>query len=420
MNLTVNPSHSLVDEEISLVLSGLKPGQPVTVSACVEEYELSSFATFVAGENGEVNLGKQAPVSGSYDWCDSMGLVWTLKPGESKQHELQSFSFSEKPHTLIFSSTTDGETAVVSVERAWLSSGVRRIPVDHRELCGVLFMPPGQGPFPGILVLTGSGGGADEQTAALLANHGYAALALAYFAYPGRPDFLMDIPLEYFEKGLEWLAANPRVDRERLGVTGSSRGGELSLQLGAIFSQIKTVVAYVPSSVRWGGLDDKRSPSRPAWTVGGVGLPFVQFGSGTDYYASYGDDPIPLTPGFLAAMDDNVLANAAAIEVEKTNGAIMCISGDDDQMWPSSYFSRQVMNRLGEHGFSHPYEHLSYAGAGHSILKPYIPLRPSAIIHPVDHHLYALGGRPQPQAYANEDSWYKVLAFLKENLSRKR
>lgn len=405
-----------MDDRIEIQIYDLQPGQPVTLSAHIEEYELSSCASFIADENGEVNVEKQTPVSGSYDWCDPMGLIWTLRPGEQRRNEFQQFNFSVKPHTITLITESSGDTAAASVERTWMAPGVQRIPVDHDGLCGVLFLPAGPGPFPGILVLTGSGGGADEQSAALLANHGYAALALAYFAYPGRPDFLIRIPVEYFEKGLQWLASNPMVDGSRLGVTGSSRGGELALQLGAAYSQIKAIVVYVPSSVRWGGFDDKGSPSIPAWTQEGVGLPYMEFVADEEYCSVYGHDPIPLTPGFLAAMEDKVLAASATIRVENTNGAVLLISGSNDQMWPSPLFSRQIMERLEKARFTHPYKHLNYAGAGHAILKPYIPLRPANIIHPVDHHLYALGGTPRAQAFANEDSWRQVLEFLKSNL----
>jgi dienelactone hydrolase len=294
---------------------------------------------------------------------------------------------------------------------------VQRIPVNEDGLHGVLFMPAGKGPFPGVMILTGSGGGANERTAALLANHGYAALALAYFAYPGRPKYLLEIELEYFEKGFEWLAAKPEVDRGKLAVTGGSRGGELSLLLGSLFPQIKAVVAYVPSGYRWGGFSDEGSPLVPAWTYKGEGLPYVLHEPQDDWETKYGpDEAIPLTPEFLAAVEDAESLEEATIQVENTNGAILLISGDEDAMWPSAIFSRQVMQRLEEKGFAHPYKHLEYAGAGHGILMPYIPLAPADIVHPVDGGLYALGGTPQPMAHAIEDSWQGMLDFLEENL----
>ena len=59
----------------------------------------------------------------------------------------------------------------------------------------MLFRPQDQSSIPGIIVLSGSGGGLNEQTAALFASHGIAALALAYFHHEDLPEDLENIPL---------------------------------------------------------------------------------------------------------------------------------------------------------------------------------------------------------------------------------
>jgi hypothetical protein len=52
--------------------------------------------------------------------------------------------------------------------------------------------------LPCVLDLFGTGGGLIEHRAALLANCGYAVLALAYFDYPDLPEYLADLDLNYF------------------------------------------------------------------------------------------------------------------------------------------------------------------------------------------------------------------------------
>jgi dienelactone hydrolase len=104
--------------------------------------------------------------------------------------------------------------------------------------------------------VTGSEGGFRwaGTVAPLLACHGYAALALAYFDYQGMeglPTSLMEIPLEYFERAIAWMGKQPQVNRDKLAVVGISKGGELALLLGSTFPEIKSVVAYVPSGVVW-------------------------------------------------------------------------------------------------------------------------------------------------------------------------
>ena len=46
--------------------------------------------------------------------------------------------------------------------------------------------------------------------AAGLATHGLTALSLAYFRTEGLPPRLSVVPLEYFERALEWLRGAPR------------------------------------------------------------------------------------------------------------------------------------------------------------------------------------------------------------------
>ena len=116
---------------------------------------------------------------------------------------------------------------------------------------GRLFIPPGRGPHPVVIVLSGSGGGFDLDKAAVLSRHGLATLALAYFGIAPLPTWLHRIPLEYFEAALTWLCAQPEIDSERVGILGVSRGAELALLLGSTFPQIRAIVAYAPSSVAW-------------------------------------------------------------------------------------------------------------------------------------------------------------------------
>jgi dienelactone hydrolase len=85
--------------------------------------------------------------------------------------------------------------------------------------------------------------------AALLAGHGFAALALAYFYIGSLPRRLAGIPLEYFGGAIRWLQDQPSVRGDRLGVVGTSRGGELALLLGAHYLDLEAVVSYVGSGL---------------------------------------------------------------------------------------------------------------------------------------------------------------------------
>ena len=58
----------------------------------------------------------------------------------------------------------------------------------------------GEGPFPGIIDMYGTGGGLLQYRAALLASKGFVTLALAYFNYEDLPKE-MTLDLEYFDVG---------------------------------------------------------------------------------------------------------------------------------------------------------------------------------------------------------------------------
>jgi dienelactone hydrolase len=211
-----------------------------------------------------------------------------------------------------------------------------------------------------------------------LASHGYVVLALAYFNYPGLPDRLRSIPLEYFETAIRWSQAQSYVKSNALAVVGASRGGELSLLLGSTFPEIKAVVAYLPSDV----VD--RGSSTPSWTWRSK----------------------PLMP-------------KTSIAVEKTSGAVLLISATDDQAWPSTAACDKIIQRLDEAHFPFPYKHLRYVGAGHHISYPYRPTKPAImpLLDPVSGTLSVFGGNIRDQAFANADSWPRVLQFLAANLN---
>jgi dienelactone hydrolase len=282
-------------------------------------------------------------------------------------------------------------------------------------------MPPG-GPHAALIFLGGSGGGLSEYFAALLSSYGYATLALAYFGIETLPRALTNIPLEYFETAIRWLQARPGVREDGLGVMGVSRGGELALLLGSRFPDLKAIVAYVPSGYIWCGLDGKDPDMgvyQPAWTYRGQPLPFLTNPVSDPPLPSIEDNPAPisLTPYFLANMQRmEPDLESVTIPVERTEGAILLISGADDQMWPSALFSDRVMERLRQHDFRRPYEHWRYKEAGHGIAMPYRPPLIS-MRHPVDGRLYAMGGTVRGNVSASLDSWTQTLRFLQRHLA---
>jgi len=273
-------------------------------------------------------------------------------------------------------------------------------------------------------VLGGSEGGRPVHLAKVLAVEGFSCLALSYFGKAPLPRNLVEVPLDYVEDALRWLAASPLVERDRVGVVGASKGAELALLAAAHFPDtVGAVVAYAPSAVSFAGIafgGDGRH--RPSWSYRGQPMAFVP-------YPKRARPSIGLRGLSLARIYRGALANAdavtgAAIPIERAEAAIMLISGDRDRMWPSSAMAEMLCARLEEAGKSDKVVHLRFADAGHS----FMPWRPNSgsdrVARLLDAvrlagfgGLFDLGGKPKANRVASAEAWPRAVAFLRGHLN---
>ncbi|MET1138944.1 acyl-CoA thioesterase, partial [Bacillus subtilis] len=77
------------------------------------------------------------------------------------------------------------------IKRVLLSQTVDRLEGNEDGLCDTFFRPLAVTPPPPIIILRGSDGGLDETMAGMLANYGYATLAIPYFQYKQLPKKLV-------------------------------------------------------------------------------------------------------------------------------------------------------------------------------------------------------------------------------------
>ena len=424
--LEIQPDRGLVDTRLEIRARGLKPRQRITLSGTQQDDTgriWCSRAEFEADAKGSVDLASDAPISGTYATADAMGLVWSMRLALDESN--QSPFFRTVPTTLPLEVSLEIDGNVVErkiVERMYVADGVERRVVRNRGMVATLFTPPGDGPHPVVITLSGSGGGLNEGAAALYASHGYAGFALAYFNADTLPPDLIDIPLEYFETAIEWLQQQPHLNPNRIAVSGTSRGGELVLLLGATFPVIRAVVAYVPSGIVFGGIGrDGVRGARAAWTFRGEPVAFLQprpERMPPPPPSPAAEEAVRLTDNFLRMMQDKEAVERVEIPVERINGPVIMISGKDDAMWPSTRLADIALRRFKEHGFPHPYQHLAYEGAGHMIGTPYVPSTVVASRHPLTGGLNAYGGSPQGYAVAREDSWRAILAMLEDTFGK--
>lgn len=423
----VSPDDPMIDEAISVSVSGLAPGDTVllrmTASSPVGAW--TSSAAFEAGAQGGVDLTLDAPISGSYGRADGMGLFWAAVPDSAPS---PGHDGPPNAQAVRLSAVVDGTVmAEASFVRHVVRPGVQATPVRTDAVIGTFFLPApssGSGPYPALLVLGGSECGLQsaEAHAAALASHGFAALALAYCSWPDRngnpasgmeelPQGLWLVPLEIVERGLAWLNGRSEVDPARLGLWGGSKGAELALLVASSNPAVRAVVAYVPSHVVWQGLD-LRGERKSSWSRYGDPLPYVSFTDDEARIRKYtGGGTRYITHLYRASLDDSTAVAAATIPVEKIHGPVLLVSAGDDLLWPSAYMARQIVARLERSAHPYPVLHLNYPGAGHAIGRPF---RPTTGLSTTPN--FALGGTAAEYAQAERDSWPRVLRFLRESL----
>lgn len=290
--------------------------------------------------------------------------------------------------------------------------GATREDVRADGLNGVLYRPNGASPAPLIIMLGGSEGGlqAASRVGVGFVQHGYAVLALAYFMDEGLPQTLENIPVEYFDRALDWAKAQPGIDAKRIGVLGGSRGSEAALLLASRRTEIKAAAAFAPSGYLWQGLNfQKPWDMGPAWTVGGKALPFLK-PDGKAYTPN-----APMKPMFDHALAESDAHPDAAIQVEKINGPILLISGKADALWPSFDMSERIVKRLHDKTFKHAVTHLSYEDAGHMVFMG-DPAAASALAAKAAPGNIMLGGTGEANMTAWTDNWPKALAFFDKAL----
>jgi cephalosporin-C deacetylase-like acetyl esterase len=156
---------------------------------------------------------------------------------------------------------------------------------------GEYFLPAGEGPFPGVVVLHILGGefALSELVANSLAQRNVAALFLKMPYYGERRDptirrrMISRDPDEIISgmtqgvldirRGAAWLRARPEIDPERLGVTGISLGGIMSALSAPAEPSFRKVAIYLGGGnlpeLLWERDDAQVDQFRREWLAGG-------------------------------------------------------------------------------------------------------------------------------------------------------
>uniref|UniRef100_A0A8C8WZZ2 Bile acid-CoA:amino acid N-acyltransferase n=1 Tax=Panthera leo TaxID=9689 RepID=A0A8C8WZZ2_PANLE len=416
IQLTATPASTLTDEPVHIRATGLCPSQIVIFQATLEDEKGNLFhsqAYYKASEVGEVDLDHAPSLGGDYIGVHPMGLFWSLKP-EKFLTKLMKRDVMTSPFLVqikLYDSNlplaqiaaTDPKVSV-TLERWYRAPGVTRIQVHEGHLRGALFLPPGEGRFPGVIDLFADIGGLIEYRASLLASHGFAALALAYCDYEDLPLHPEKIELEYFEEAVNFLLRHPKIQKPGIGVISVSKGVEIALAMACF---LKHVVATI--------------------CINGPNAIY-------EFPLRYKDLVITPIPSFMERVQMDVLGamrlrhykgdardelnQKSVLPIEKAQGAILFIVGDGDECMNSREYAEQALDQLRSHGRNNG-RMLVYPGAGHLIEPPYTPLC-YASPHRLGSGILLWGGDPVAHAAAQEHSWGEIQKFFREQLTQTR
>jgi dipeptidyl aminopeptidase/acylaminoacyl peptidase len=216
---------------------------------------------------------------------------------------------------------------------------------------GTTYGPPGDGPFPAIMVLHGSEGawsGWSHRNAAILAAHGFLVFPFGYSngGNAWNAGDITNVPLDRSASAIEALRGFPAVG-DKIGLYGVSRGAEHALLLASLMARDKVpgapdaVAAHSPADVICGAFNARswRDSGDPGWQVWD---PSNRAWS----WRGSSEDLLPTTP----------------IEVERIEAPIFLSHGTADKTW-SVDMTHRLVRRLVEHG-REPEVHF-YEGQGH-------------------------------------------------------
>lgn len=306
-------------------------------------------------------------------------------------------------------------------------AGIYREQICGPLFYGTLFFPQSEtGTLHAVVILPGSSGSTPDAMAQHIASYGYLVLALKYFGAEGLPEHLEGISLKYFTDAITWLRREALVKAFSITLLGYSRGGELSLLLASMFpTLIDGIIAYVPSSHVCGGFPH---PNRPAWLHHNKSItPFLKGLSNDDlslteaddlrlaieegkiaFHQNTENDPYSVVDLFLARQQNQKDAAHSLIPVENISCPLLVVSGQDDKIWPSSLYAKEIAERLDENESTIVRKFLDFPHAGHGIISPY----DKPIYHSVGKFWCALGGTSEGNQLAYESAWHETFAFL--------
>nr|XP_046235351.1 acyl-coenzyme A thioesterase 5-like [Scatophagus argus]XP_046235353.1 acyl-coenzyme A thioesterase 5-like [Scatophagus argus] len=410
--LSVHPTRGLVDETFKVVVENLPPGRPVTLHSLHQSEDKDyweAYGHYISDHRGMVSVAEDFSFGGTYTGKEAMGLLWSMRPVPGSRKFLRLRKMNACSPVLVDISVYNGHVtegfreqvplASALIERWYIAPGVKRISIREKGVRGTLFIPPGPGPFPGLLDMWGGGGGLVEFRSSLLASHGYVSFALEYISH-GETESA-DPGFSYFETAFNILKDHPQAIPDRIGIFGLCLGSIVTTYLAAESSIVKPLCCVCVSGCHIYPRGE---------TLSGLSVLFMN-----DELIRVDENNCEIWRDMtLAAMNDP----QNKVDVGKINCPMLMVNGHDDQNVPTVECAEEIAQVMKAVGKEHLLTIVQYPDTGHLIEPPFSPhFRATNFIGFTKKKVALLwGGQTKPHSDAQEDSWRKILAFLQHHL----
>jgi dienelactone hydrolase len=407
------PNVTIVDRPIETTVHA-HPGSTVRVALAAQRYGMTfaAEATYRIPPSGALKLSETAPLFGTYDGVNAMGLFWSAMP---QGPPAKGFAFGRdtavQPIPFRIMVSSGAQTVTTQGIRLFVADDIERRIVHAAGLVATLYRSNRVGCHPGVVVLGGSEGGVPEEQAAVLASHDLTTLALAYYGAPGLSRSLTNVPIEIVARGMKLLSTDPSVCPGGVALFGGSKGAELALLAASTFGGTRGVVALKPSSIVFSGLFGDATTPQSSWSYRGNPVPFANGRvpdavSGTIAKQEAARERVSYAADYLARVENNTDATAI-IPVERIEAPLFLAAGGADGLWPSEYMANQIELRRRAMTERYADRLLLFPDAGHLIGIPYLFAKAE-----LAHSSLDVGGTAAADEAADEALWPIVIEFL--------
>ena len=197
---------------------------------------------------------------------------------------------------------------------------------------------------------------------------------------------------------------------------GASRNAELALLVASLFpKRVNAVIAFAPSSVSWSNrvLPYNSNDLKPSWTYLGKDIPYVPM----DKISVNDSHKIETLEYWKNGLAKTHFIAQATIKVEKISGPIILFSGNDDEVWPSSYMADMIEKRLVEYDFKHSVQNIKFDRAGH-LISSHPETNPDNRVGQIringKNYEFEYGGTPEGDEKARNIAKIKLMEFLEK------